>query len=869
MYISKQAQEKRVYDPNKSSVMQSFMTPTPGGAGVPLNSISDEGDLGAGIPSTPQNTVQSLQQAANILQQLYFDVSNVSSGLTAPSSVLIDELAKAIQTIGNQPLQDRIQNLKGLYESNPHDARNKINNLVVAVMRDVDSLLQIHLQDAYQKPQMNGQQQFFSTRNGSMKKTANLKEEIRQHFNNFAVSDIQIINKLQFLYSMIDTDASPIEEPKEYTRPKLGKNYQPSELHGTGGIGKTCTEADVKREIKDLEEVLKGRGYTDETIQECVAIINTNQRSQLDIGDKGDIESREGKGFSDKEEEMFKGIVHGDEQVIEAKSNKKILFSKIAQELFVGDYDIKEIGEYTYKVKRIDNQQLNNDDEKRIEGILMGRGYSNVFVELTQRDEDGYYPAYVGYPQKQEDLPKEEFGKRENKIQKLAALPGMTVGPTTLGTVWCPKTKEPIEAYLCWNVCIDGIKTGEKVVCGKRIFDAMVSDNNEHALRRTTVFQHNNEDAVIAGPNLRLPDDVRRSTLSDEEIPTERRLEELQKQYPVPHNTDSWTNSPTLSDDKKHDWSQKVKIASKALQNKFALDEEVFKKYIGSLDTTSDYRDYIISVVAAIPVDIQQGKVDANEVLSAIDSAVEIIRQNFDDNPDAYELLLQTLGGVVFKFIDEDLGRQILYVAYSEHPQLMQAGRNIGRQAYLNYKMVKQAQLGGANRYEFPKDHSKFYDEVTKPRMQEMRKKTDESYLEYAQRIIGIIKQEGFFGDNLGWTVGEAASALAAAIPYPTKGQFILVMNLIRDFMTQNFGEDAMFYVAAQWVGDYWDTSKIETNFSARRHIKNHFPEIIRLYSEFHPDFPNSIETEEDERILAGIYKDFPSVPNASQYLVI
>ena len=61
-----------------------------------------------------------------------------------------------------------------------------------------------------------------------------------------------------------------------------------------------------------------------------------------------------------------------------------------------------------------------------------------------------------------------DMGREASKIERMAQTSGLVTGPTTGGTVWCPKTKEPIEEYLCWHTCVDGKKVGEKVVCGKR-----------------------------------------------------------------------------------------------------------------------------------------------------------------------------------------------------------------------------------------------------------------------------------------------------------------------------------------------------------------------------------------------------------------
>jgi hypothetical protein len=856
----------RVYDPNKSQEVQRRSVQTPFGPGIPESNFGyfvNENSEDADGNNTYQQQVmpqkdktQILKNALLFLQQLQV-LANSNQNTSSNGEVLIDQIAQAIQQVGEQlRLQDKIAKLHGVYKNNPQAAQELISSIII----DIQNLLQIELQQNVTPMNNMG---FFSKRNEkNMKKVANLKEIVRQHFDNFAVSDIQIISKLQFLNAMLNDEGSPPEEPREYTRPQVDKESEHfSELHGTGGIDTEMTKADIKSEISELEDVLKSRGYTNEDIDEVVAVINENQRSQKDIVDEDDIGSREDKGYSNEEEERFKGIIHGDEQV----TASKIYFSKKAQSKFIGDYVIEKVDDYIYKVKRDDGMPFNNDDEKRIEGIMIAKDYENAFVNLTDKDEEGYYTVYVGYPEKQHDV-SDLFALSNEKMQKTAALPGMTVGPTTGKTVWCPKTKEPIEEYLCWNVCRDGIKIGEKVVCGKRIFDAMVSDNNERALNRTSVFPQNKEDAIIAGPNYRLPDDTRRSELRDVEIPTERRLQELQKTFPSHDNTREWNHTPTLSDDKKHDWSQKVTL-SKNAQKKFNKQaQDIYNDYLSSLDTEGDedYKDIIRKIIASIQVDVSEGTVVPGDVLAAVDRAVDVIQDHFGNSSQAYSFLLSTLGDVVFRYIDDDLGRQILYVIYSQHPEI----ERMVKSAYRKNKMKKEAQFTEDTTYSFPEDSGIFYEEVTKPRTKQMRKQPEESYLDYATRIMSIIQEEGMGGR--GWTGSEAASALVGTIPYPTDKQFIPVIHKVRQFLENNFGKDAMLNLAAMWVSDYWDPSRIDTNLTARKHIKNHFPEAIRLYTEFHPDFPDKKDyDEEDERILDRIYREYPPIPNPDQYLTV
>ena len=319
--------EKRVYDPNKSPEVQRRSIQTPFGSGIPdwnsgyFMDNSDDSAEGQQMMSPQIDEAEALKNAMLFLQQLQA-LSQSNQG--APNGeVLIDQLAQYIQQIGEQPrLQDKVARLHGVYKNNPQVAQELIKEISI----DIGNLLQIEMQN---KTAPMGSMGFFSKGNESnMKKTANVKEIVRQHFNNFAVSDIQVISKLQFLNSMLNDEGSPPEEPREYTRPQVNKESEHfSELHGTGGVGEEMTVADIKKEISALNDILKSRGYTEDDIDEVVAVINTNQRSQKDVVDDDDIGSREGKGFSDLEESMFSGLIEGDKQV----TASKIFFSKNAQ----------------------------------------------------------------------------------------------------------------------------------------------------------------------------------------------------------------------------------------------------------------------------------------------------------------------------------------------------------------------------------------------------------------------------------------------------------------------------------------------------------------------------------------------------------
>jgi len=844
-----QEEEKRVFDPNKSKQVDEARVSTFGGEGIPLESISDEGDLIT--PASPiNNSVSSnLSQAIAYMQKLLSLANTEATG--GVGEVIIDQVAQIVKQSGEYPrLQDQLVDLHGVYRTNPKDAINFINNIIVSLQ----SLLQSQIQQQGQGLQPKS----FSTKDGfKMKKNANLKEVIRQHFNNFAVSDIQVITKLQFLNSMLDKNGSSPEEPREYSRPYVDDDSEHfSILHGNGGIGRKLSVADIKKEIKDMEAILEDRGYTREDIDEVVSIINSQQRTQIDITDT------EAEG---EKEEPVKNTAVNKTSSAEKSSDVhigRVVLSQAARGRFIGDYSIEQVDKYIYKVKRDDGGPLNNDDEKRIEGIILGKGYENVFVDLLDKDEEGYYTVHAGYPQSLKSASK---GFAE-KMKKIAATPGLTVGPTTMGTTWCPKTKEPIEEYLCWNTCIDGIKIGEKVVCGKKIFDAMAADNNEHALRRIAVFPHNSPDAVISGPSFRIPDDKRRQELRPAEVPIERRLHDLHKVNPTKgHHT------PTLSDGKTHDWFQKVKLAQSGGDfEKKAQD--FYNDYIGSLDVMDeDYKDMITKIIATIPVDIESGTVDGREFLAAIDRIMTVLGNNSTHDESIYSFLLNTLGDVVLRYISQDLGRQLLYVVYREHPELERAGKQLAKVAYLNSRLTKHAD-SSKKKYQFPQDSDLFYREVTKPRIEQIIKRPEESYIEYADRLMSLIANEGI-GDsdlNVGWTSSEAAQSLSAAIPYPTNKQFIPVINKIRQFLSTNFGESANLNLAALWIADYWTPGY--TNIAALRHIKNHFPEVIRIAPEFHPDHPENtanLSTEEADMIFDKIYKEFPPVSNPNQYFVV
>ena len=467
--VNKKAQSQ-VSNPSLAPGLERAKVDIGDGSGVPLGNIDNEGNYGLNpqmpVAPDPQAINNSLMSAQSLLQKIADSVSHLIPGQPTSENPLLHELGNVVNTIGNPALKEKMEALLDIYRSNPIDSFDSMHGLINQMHADITALFNSSgdMQASYKTERGNI---IMSKR--ANEKTANVKEEVRQHFNNFAVSDIQIINKLQFLNSMINVDDSPPEQPREYGRPKLGADDEKfTSLHGTGGVGFVMTDKDVKAEIKALRKILiDERGYTEVDVDECVNIINENQRSQIDIGDEDNIGSREDSGYSDREKELMKGI-----------------------------------------------------------------------------------------------------NKEAGDMEKVAEISGLSVGPTSLESVWCPKVKMPVESYLCWETCIDGIRIGEKVVCGKRIFDAMVADNNERALRRSTVFAHDNADAVISGPNYRLEDGKRRGVLEDEEIPTERRLQELQKTKPFKHDTTEWTHSPTLSDDKDHDWSQKTIIASKGVMKK-------------------------------------------------------------------------------------------------------------------------------------------------------------------------------------------------------------------------------------------------------------------------------------------------------------
>lgn len=823
LYLSKIAQEKTVYNPAKSTLVEEMVNVPGVGAGVPIDRISPGGGL---VPSNntvvdQQSMVKALKEALSILNQLYQEALNIKPGQPTDNNILIEELAKRLQITGNQSLQSKVQNLRGIYESNPYNVQDKIMTSISTIANDINRLLAIYSKNDESYGVDNHGVNQNLTRNGFMNKNANLKETIRQHFNNFPVSDIQIISKLQFLHNMLNVEPSPPEEPKEYTRPEIGEDDQPSILHGTGAVDGRMSKDDIKNEITKLRKALQERGYTDQVIDECVSIINTNQRTQVDVEDDDYIGSREGKGISDREEQIIRGLVRGDEQVVADVGHD---FIKMAQ-AELDDYEIKKIDEYTYKVRRRDGFPLTAEDERIIEGAISEfDGYDFVFIALATPDDDGYYTVHVG---RKDDA---RTSSRGGGMKKIAALPGMTIGPTTAKTVWCPKTKEPMEEYVCWNICIDGIKVGDKVVCGKRIFDAMVADSNERALHRTTVYPHNSEHSLIPGPTMRIPDNMRRREISDDEIPIERRLQELHEKYPVPHDTTTWTHSPTLSDDKKHDWSQEVKIASNE-------SSSFYERYLDTISAEGDVYDVLSRIAASIPVNIDsEQQVNANEVFSAVKRAVDYIEAHVDvpKRHEAYMLLLKLLDDFVFSVVDESLGRQMLYYIYWNYPQIRRAMRSSVARAYTKYRMLKSAQRGTASTYRFPDDLNRFYEEVTFPRFYEIVMQPGESFTQYASRLIDLIEQDEEMGCS--YTPQEAVELLAAAIPYPTSKQFIPVMNMLRDYLNERFGADALRYLAREWVFNYWHPTRTKTDFYAFRHIKRHFPEVIGLFPEFDPD---------------------------------
>jgi len=1000
-YISKKAQGQKQTEVSNPGLAGPYFQKARDqfGGGLPLNhpimqqeqqeQQDQDGSATPGMPVAPmvdpvQAKHNALITAQNLLSQIAQRISNSHAGEALGADPLLSELEQAIGATavggeaGNTILLEQFGLLKGIYESNPNDAVEGIRRLITQMSDNIQRLLE---NTQYSVAANN-------ISSAALIKNANLKEEVRQHFNNFAVSDIQIINKLQFLTSMVDIKGSPVEEPVEYTRPKLGnESEQFTVLHGTGGIGEKKTNADIKKEIKSLRGVLSDRGYSNEEIDECVAVINTNQRSQLDVTDESDLGTRAEVGYSDKERELMKGIVRGNEQIMpnEKESRSKTYFSKKAQNRFVGDFDLQRIGDFLYKVKRDDGEPLNGDDERRIEGILLGRGYENIGIDLVAPEADGYYLVHIGYPAKQHDrdessdvlsgnahgitkkaaratewwpdidspepyylnpdnnsfdrvsiygltfllrdglpekvkytsdgnypgpeiiateilpapvdvmrvlseadmqttpagkyiesvvvghtkdadgfaivaphhrdlYPEELAGGVETmaSTEKIAEISGLSVGPTMGGTVWCPKTKQPVEEYLCWSICMEGIAVGEKVVCGKRLFDGLVADNNERALRRMTTFAHDNPDSKIPGPNFRIPDDERRVAISDEEIPTERRLEELQNKYHVPSETDKWTHSPTLSDDKKHDWSQKVKIASKTLLKK-AQEDDSYPAFLQQREREvaeqgGSFQNAVDKILATIPVDVSGRTVDVRKLVDAVDSAVGLIHSQYAQEASiAMQYLAERLVETALRHIDAGMAKQIIYNLISTHPSL-----SVLRDSSLGERRAQR------RTYQFPQDADRHFTEVTEPRRRQLMKYTDESYGDYAERLIDIISNEN--PDS--WTPEEAASMLAYAIPYPTNKQFITAMSLIRDFMKRTFGENSMYFVATKWANDIWQTSDAlkPTNIKARQHLKVHFPEVIEIYNDFHPQYPNGMGEYDDDDLAAidRISEDFP-----------